>query len=75
MNETLKQLLITARDAAKALSISERCLWQLTKDGAIPCVRVGRLVRYDPNDLEQWIDQAKERAGPLPIAKSEKAAI
>jgi excisionase family DNA binding protein len=34
-------LALRPRDAAKALAISPRHLWQLTKDGHIPCVRVG----------------------------------
>ena len=60
MNDsTITQLLLSARDAAKALSLCERTLWQLTKDGAIPCVRCGRRVLYDPRDLGQWIDRQK----------------
>src|SRR5581483_5099992 len=34
-------LALRPREAAKALGISARHLWQLTKDGHIPCVRVG----------------------------------
>jgi excisionase family DNA binding protein len=34
-------LALRPRETAKALSISERHLWQLTKDGHLPCVRVG----------------------------------
>src|SRR5262249_44161405 len=34
-------LALRRREAAKALGISPRLLWQLTKDGQIPCVRVG----------------------------------
>jgi excisionase family DNA binding protein len=57
-----KQLLIIPREAAKALAISERTLWQLTKDGVIPCVRIGRSVRYDLRDLQAWIDRHKRPA-------------
>ena len=52
-------LLLTARDAARALSISPRKLWQLTKDGTIPVVRLGRAVRYDAQDLRRLIDEHK----------------
>jgi len=52
--------LLTARDAAKFLAISPRKLWQLTNCGDIPCVRIGRAVRYDPFDLRRWIDARKE---------------
>ncbi len=55
-------LLMTTKQAAKALTISERTLYSLTKSGAIPAVRLGpRGVRYDPQDLRSWIDAAKNR--------------
>lgn len=37
MNESTSPLALRPREAAKALGISPRLLWQLTKDGRIPC--------------------------------------
>jgi excisionase family DNA binding protein len=52
-------LALRPRDAAKALGISPRLLWQLTKDGAIPVVRVGtgkrRALLYPLADLQTWL--------------------
>ena len=52
-------LALRPREAAKALGISARHLWQLTKDGHIPCVRVGsgkrRTVLYPVADLQAWL--------------------
>ncbi len=56
---TVPTLLLTARQAAQALAISERSLWQLTHDGLMPVVRVGRSVRYDPRDLREFIENQK----------------
>jgi hypothetical protein len=42
-------------EAAKALAISERHLWALTRAEQIPCVRISRLVRYDPVALRDWV--------------------
>jgi excisionase family DNA binding protein len=53
------RLLLTPRQAAAALSISERTLWQLTRDRALPCVRIGRSVRYARNDLLAFIEGRK----------------
>lgn len=53
-SETLR-LLLTARDAAAALSISERKLWELTNCGVIKVVRIGRSVRYSRTALEEFI--------------------
>jgi excisionase family DNA binding protein len=49
------QLLVDTHGACELLAISPRSLWQLTKDGAIPCRRLGRSVRYSIRDLEAWI--------------------
>lgn len=56
---TSSPLALRPRDAAKALGISPRLLWQLTKDGHIPCVRVGngkrRTVLYPVTELQAWL--------------------
>lgn len=54
-------LAMRPRDAAKALGISPRLLWQLTHDGNIPCVRIGtgkrRTVLYPTTELLAWLSQ------------------
>ena len=49
------RLLLTAREAAESLSISERKLWELTNCGVIKVVRIGRSVRYSRAALEDFI--------------------
>lgn len=55
--------LLTPEQAAEALSISERHLLYLTKDGEIPFVNVGRgqrtIRRYDPADIQAFIESRK----------------
>ncbi len=65
MTETISsRLLLKPKEAADALRISERTLWQLTKDKEIPCVQIGgrirQVVRYDPRNLQAWIDMKKQ---------------
>ena len=54
------QLLLTPRQAAEALQISERKLWGMKASGEIPHVLLGRSVRYDPRDLQRCIDERKK---------------
>ena len=54
-------LLLTFRDACCALALGRRKLWELTNTGELPCVRIGRAVRYDPRDLIAFIE--KRRSG------------
>jgi excisionase family DNA binding protein len=53
--------LLTARETARVLRISERTLHALTKSGEIQVVRFGRAVRYDPDVLKQWIEKQMKR--------------
>ena len=55
-HSTHDRLLITAKEAAGRLGISDRTLWDYTNRGAIPCVRIGRLVKYRPHELIAWLD-------------------
>jgi excisionase family DNA binding protein len=57
----MPRLLWNSHEAAAALSISLRTLWTLTDEGKIPCIRIGRSVRYDPEDIRRWIESQKTR--------------
>lgn len=62
---TPTKLLLSAREAAKALSISEKSLWLYSSPrGPIPVVRLGSRVLYDPRDLRAWIEGAKTGEEP-----------
>ena len=55
--------LLTYRDAAKLLGVTDRTVWQLVKDGHLPAVRFGRSVRIDPADLRAFVERAKQSRG------------
>ena len=52
--------LLTVRETADLLRISERTLFTLTKSGEIPTIRIGRGVRYDERDLAEWVNRKKQ---------------
>jgi excisionase family DNA binding protein len=54
----ITRLLLTPSEAAVALRISPRLLWSKTKLGEIPCVRIGKAVRYSTASLQKWIERA-----------------
>lgn len=53
--------LLTFREAAERLGMSERWVWERCADGTIPVVRLGRCVRIDPGDLEALVARSKGR--------------
>ncbi|MAY73355.1 MAG: hypothetical protein CMJ31_01270 [Phycisphaerae bacterium] len=57
------RLLLTEREAAGALAISPRKLWELRMCGEVPHVRFGRAVRYSRIDLERWIESRRTTRG------------
>lgn len=52
-------LAVPAREAARILGISPRFLWQLTRDGKIPVLRLGdgkrKRILYSVAQLQRWI--------------------
>ena len=55
----LNHRLIKVKAAADYLAISERKLWDLSQNGIIPVVRLGRATRYDLIDLDKFIEKMK----------------
>lgn len=53
------QPLLTSREAAEFLKISERTLWQLANDGEVKRVVIKKAVRYDLWDLLDYIESVK----------------
>lgn len=56
-----ERLLLTPREAARSLGVSEKTLYNYTRCGEIPVVRIGRAVRYSLEDLKAWIQRASEK--------------
>jgi excisionase family DNA binding protein len=54
--------LLTAEQVAAILSVSERYVWRLGRDGELPRVQLGKYVRFDPADVEAFIEARKESA-------------
>jgi predicted DNA-binding transcriptional regulator AlpA len=43
--------------AARAIGISERTLWTLTKRGEVPHARIGRAVIYPTAAILKWLEE------------------
>ena len=61
----LNTQLLTRKAAAEYLGIKENTLavWATTKRYALPYVKVGRLVKYKRDDLEQFIIENRFSGG------------
>ena len=73
--ETPGALLWNKRQTAKSLSISVRHLEDLTKEGVIKAVRLGRRALYDPADLRATIESLKDSPAVKQSRRKQKEAI
>ena len=64
--QSVQPILLSLKDAARALAVSDRSLWEWTKAGKVPHVRLGRRVLYSPDDLRRWVEG--QRQGPDPAS-------
>jgi hypothetical protein len=51
----IEPLALRPRDAARALGISERLLWDWTRTEGVPHVRIGNVVLYPVEVLKNWL--------------------
>ena len=47
----------TSRETAEWLAVTERMIRRLVQERRIPFVRVGKFIRFRPEDVERWRDQ------------------
>ncbi len=57
----IPRISLNADDAAKALGISKRKLFEITNAGELPYVEAGpQTYLYDPKDLADWLNKKKK---------------
>ncbi len=54
---SVPRLALRPKDAALALGLSPRKLWELTASRQIPCIRLGKAVLYSTAALERWLQE------------------
>lgn len=57
----MELLLLTYRDVADLLRVSERTVWTLVKEGKLKACRIGRLVRVREEAVQEYLQVASIR--------------
>jgi excisionase family DNA binding protein len=68
---TLRGPLLDLDAVAQVLGVTRRHVQHLVSEKRIPYLKVGRFVRFDPAELNVWLDHqrvAPERSGPRDYA-------
>ena len=61
---SLGEPLLRPVDAAALLAVRPSWVYEAVRAGRLPCVRVGRHVRFLRSDLEAWVVAQRERPRP-----------
>ena len=60
MVNPLPEPLLTVRDVARLLRVSDKTVRRLVTAGRLHCVRVGRVLRFLPADLFRYVEAGRE---------------
>jgi len=45
----------TVKEAARFLAVSDSWVYQAARTGALPCIHIGKAVRFDPTALRAYV--------------------
>lgn len=58
MSVSTEKKLLSVRETAKALGVSEKTVWTITAPrGPLACCRIGARVMYSPQAIDRYIEQ------------------
>jgi excisionase family DNA binding protein len=55
----VSERLLDAAAIAERLGVPKTWVLESARSGAMPCVRLGRYVRFDLDDVERWLEECK----------------
>lgn len=67
-----KELSYTIEEVSQLLKVSKLTIYDLVKKGELPVFRVGRQMRMDAKDLDNYIQGHKSTSSPAPIAENQQ---
>ena len=65
--ETNRRPLLNIDAVAQALGVTPRHVRRLVSERRIPFFKVGRFVRFDPGELDLWLEQQKVAVRRSPL--------
>ncbi|MEY2454362.1 MAG: Helix-turn-helix domain [Acidimicrobiaceae bacterium] len=65
--------LLTIQQAAERLNLTERGIRRLVINEGLPTIRLGRTLRFDPNDLDAFVASCKQQRSTASWPTSDKS--
>lgn len=63
--------MLTLKEVAKFLSLSEKTVYRLIQAGALPALKIGGQWRFDPRSLDVWVADAASKSNHLKQLREE----
>ena len=60
VSASLNEPLLTPAQAAALLAVRPSWIYEAVRAGRLPCIRIGRHVRFLRSDLERWVDRQRD---------------
>jgi excisionase family DNA binding protein len=57
---SLSEPLLKAAGAARLLAVPESWVYEAVRTGRLPCIRLGRHIRFGRDDLEAWVCEQRD---------------
>jgi excisionase family DNA binding protein len=67
-----KSTLLTTKQVAEQLAIRPSTIYQWAAQGRIPALKIHRVVRFDPAEIDRWLQSFRSMApipGPPPVRR------
>ena len=61
--------LLTVKDMATRLQVKDKTVYAWASQGKIPCIKINGAIRFDPGEIEQWLQQCHVPIGPPRMPK------
>jgi excisionase family DNA binding protein len=56
---------VDAAEVSQRLGVPKSWVLESARSGAVPCVRLGRYVRFDLDDVDAWVARCKQPGRPI----------
>lgn len=57
-------MMLSVKDVAKQLNVSERFVYKLSETGKIVCYKIGSAKRFKPEDIDTFLQSCRGQAAP-----------
>jgi excisionase family DNA binding protein len=67
--------LLTPKDLARTLKVSKQAVYAWVEGGKIPFIRIEKCIRFDPEEIKEWLKERRMAAVNSRCGKNETTTV